>query len=390
MRKLIIFLFALTFPLGDLLNVVLGFNVSIAYTIVVIISVIFLIILPKVKIYLPKEFIWLYIFIILHVFYTYAIRYPGTLTNLCEIEVYNVVISQEPYYFIVLRYFLYLFSPIILAIYISNNSLLTYFFKCFIACFIVSIAISYSYNFIILNNVRFSGGFHDPNTFGGFSLISLFACLYLKKEKSNKLYILLSVFFLICIIVSESRSSIVGLILAVIYLYRAKYISRNTFWGMLLLSVLIIIYMISNNIGVVGRFSQISKREDGDSRLIIWGMYLNNLSDYIGFGTGLGHKFDASMQLSSNRSTHNMYLLQLVQFGIIGFILFMRTTYILIKEMNKYSREFSHIALLTAIPVAFLVLYFFSDYDNTREYAIVTSIYFIAYNFDKKGKLLVN
>lgn len=385
MRHLIIFLFALSLPLGDQLNPILGFSVSNMFMAIVAIAVMFLPCIPNLSVKIPKAFKWFYIYAVLHTLLFYSIKYPGTLADLCEIEIYGNVVSDEPYYIILLRYFFYLLTPIAISIYISNEKYLKFFFKCFVICFIASMVISYSYNIIVLNSIRFSGGFHDPNTFGGFSLIALFSSLYLKGESRKRIYIALCIFFLACILISESRASLLGTVVGVLYLFLTGYINKRVFIVMSIIALIGIGYMISNDIGVVGRFSQIAEREGGDSRTLIWLSYLGNISNYWLTGTGIGHKFDAVEWMSSMRSTHNMYLLQLVQLGILGLILFLRTIYSTVHDMNSYTKVWGRFKPLAAIVCAFLALFFFSDYDNTREYAIIIAIYFICYKLNKKA-----
>ena len=387
MRQLIIFLFALSLPLGDQLNPVLGFSVSNMFMLVIIIAILFLPTISNVIIKIPQSYKWFYVYVVLHTILFYTTKYSGTLSDLCEIEIYGNVISAEPYYMILLRYFSYLFAPIVITTYISNENHLICFFKCFVVCFIVSMMISYTYNVTVLNNVRFSGGFHDPNTFGGFSVIALFMSLYLHGEKRNSIYVMLSIFFLLCILISESRSSLLGLVVGFLYLFFAGYISKRVFVGIMMIALIGVGYMISNDVGVIGRFSQVTEREGGDSRILIWLLYLENIYSYLFLGTGLGHKFDAVIWGYSMRSTHNMYLLQLVQFGVIGFLLFVQTTYSMFRGFINYSRCMSGLKPLTATVLAFLVLFFFSDYDNTREYTILVSMYFVCYKLYNRRML---
>lgn len=378
MDKLIIFLIALSLQIGDQFDILLGFSTPVLYIISIILAFVFS--AGKWKsLRIPKIMYWLYAYVIIHVFITYAFIYPNTLTTNYSIYVWDKLIIEEPYYSMVLRYFFYLLSPIILTLYIIDKKKFSYFAKCYIFSLIFSIIISIVFSSVFPDDSRFSGGYKDPNTFGGHSIIALYLCLYLNKK--DNLFNYLSVFFVFCVAVSGSRACVLGLIMSIAVLMKYRYFKMNTAKGVVVILAVVVIFISDEYL--MERFTQIKYSNDGDLRVYIWHNYLSHLKDYFLFGTGLGHKFDAAIGVPVLRSTHNTYLSYFVQFGIVGFCLMLSTCYYMLKKALLYSkRQVSYFPLYSII-LAIFVMFFFSDYDNTREFVLLNSIFLMLYSNTK-------
>ena len=380
MNKLLLFLLALSLPLGDQLNPILGFSASLVFSFVfVLVALCYKFCLTR-KVRFPRSFSIFYLFVILHTLIIYILLYHDSIFDKCYIVIFGNTTSNDTYAVILLRYFTYFLSPILFCKLIVDENHLFYFLKSIVWCFITSAFLSYIYNVLVLNDIRFSGGFHDPNTFGGMSVISMFICFYLQRVSSKKIYYYFALIFLVFVLISESRSSLISVIVGFILLYYIGYINRRVFIAMCFFVGVFFIYMLINDIGVFGRFNDIKSRDDGDLRVVIWNMYLESYQNFAIYGTGVGHKLDAVSWYDSMRATHNMYLLQFVQFGILGLILFISTLITVLKKMWNVSKRYHKLMPLFCIEASILILYCFSDYDNTRDYVIVTMVFLSVYN----------
>lgn len=375
-RKFLIALAAVSIPLGDQLNPILGFNVSLIFVVALLLAIPYAVANRGIKI--PLVYKWFYVFAIVHIVVVYGILHPSLLTERMTVIVMDREVSNELYIIVILRYIVYLLSPVILSKLIADESGFHLFSKMFLGSFIFSIVVCYSVAAFISSSSRFLGGFHDPNTFGGISLIACAISWYYIKK--NTIYKLLFVFSIFCVILSGSRACSLGLALGILYTIINGHFSFSTklLISLMIVGSVVILFNVDNPL--LGRFEDIGSNESGDLRVVIWTEYLSNIDSYFLTGTGVGLNFEAFKLSGSMRITHNQYLLQLVQFGIIGFILFISSYIYTLVRTRKMVRIDRTVLPFFVLFLSFLVVMFFSDYDNSREYALLVTIFYCLYN----------
>lgn len=377
-KSILIFLFGISLPLGDQLNPILGINVSLLFLFTCILSLPY-VILPNDKIKVPFALKLFYGYALFHVFILYFLIRPELLSEHLKITVFGNVISNESYLTIIFRYILYLFSPILIARTISDEGNFYRFSRIFIITFVSSILVTYFTQIITSSSFRFSGGFHDPNTFGGMSIIACAICWFYAKR--NNLFKIGFLFFILCIIFSGSRACSLGLALGVIFiLFKSPISFSNKF--LILITVIACSYiLVTTDNPLTSRLSNMRGSEVADLRFIIWSEYLSNIDTYFWTGTGFGLKYEAFKLDQSMRTTHNQYLLQLVQFGIIGFLLYSYSYIDIIRKSFSLNRKDKSFFPFEVLFLSFSIVMFFSDYDNTRELATLISIFLCFYNY---------
>lgn len=384
MIRLLLFLIAFSLPLGDQMNSVFGLNISLLYAIAVIPLLLYI---PfkteKDRTLLPSSLIIFYSFVTIYIFIDVLLIHPDFLSGRNVVKVWDKVVVDESHTSTLLRYILYFYSPLVLVFYINTKSSFMFFIKTFINGFLFSILLTLLLSVTGITPDRFSGGFHDPNTFGGYSLIVFFLSVFLYRHNRKSLYFKLTAIIAIaCLIYSGSRSAALGIVFGILYLLTTKSLNLKEKRQVLIIIIVLATIVLTVGSEMITRFSIIDKSSGGgDLRVSIWLTYLSNIREYFWTGTGFGNIFEAfkHTELLNTRATHNQYLLQFVQFGIFGLILFCNMYFSLVFRLMKVSRRLHNLSYISAIFVSFCVLFFFSDYDNSREYTILISL-FLALN----------
>lgn len=169
-------------------------------------------------------------------------------------------------------------------------------------------------------------------------------------------------FFLVSIgiLLSDARSSLVGLaVLFVLYNF-SKYvvkIKRLIFFGVIFFSlfwVFFIVYLYNTGKGEYYNVAvyELTGKQLYSGREKMWGEFVNSIlnSPILGYGLGVDYGAIADIEYS----THNLYLAILLQQGLLGLFLFIFLMYYVyiksIRQHNDQSRNF----IFLAIPVILL------------------------------------
>lgn len=366
------------------MNNVFGFNISLLYAVAIIPLLIYI---PfkkeKDRTRFPKSLILFYYFVTIYILIDILLIHPDFFSGRNIVRVWDKVVVDESHTSTLLRYILYFYSPLVLVFYINIKSSFMFFIKTFINGFLFSILLTLILSIAGLSTERFSGGFHDPNTFGGYSLIVFYLSVFLYRHNSESQYFKVTAIIAVaCLIYSGSRSATLGIIFGILYLLTTKSLNLREKKQVLIIIIILGTVVLTVGTELINRFAIINKDSGGgDLRVTIWLTYLSNIKEYFWSGTGFGNILEAFKYsgLPNLRVTHNQYLLQFVQFGIFGLILFCNMYFSLVFRLMKVSRRLHNLSYISAIFVSFCVLFFFSDYDNSREYTILISL-FLALN----------
>lgn len=195
--------------------------------------------------------------------------------------------------------------------------------------------------------------------------ILLFSLSNNNKNKKIYINIIALVFTALCIVISGSRASVIGACV-VAFLYKVMDEKEGTKKNklrhniVLLIAIIcfcvILFYLSSYLYAVFNRYSITSIIQSGGSRrFYIWELYIKHvISNNFIFGVGVGGTSEMAALLETGQAAaiylkpaHNMYIQLMVEFGLIGFTLFMffylqlfRTFCTLSKEDKKLKKRY--------------------------------------------------
>lgn len=192
----------------------------------------------------------------------------------------------------------------------------------------------------------------DPNSYGGYIVISIGIAYYLYKETGQKKYIICSALEIIGLITTLSRGAILSFIIAICVVL---FINRKT---KLLGGVSIFIGLTS---GVSLLIPYFQNDRSAMSRFEMWGTAISMFKDHPVFGVGLSNytyyfgNYGSAGVLGYNPYTHNLYLKILVECGIVGELLFLTLCLTLLKLCIKYAQVDGMAMMILFGVLAFLV-----------------------------------
>lgn len=227
--------------------------------------------------------------------------------------------------------------------------------------------------------LRAYGGFSHPNILGGFIVIAILflIALYLqnKKSKCNFLFWMALIILFQALVFSFSRSAGLALILSLVflffYLYRQKKLAK--IWP--ILGVLILITAIN----FVFFQDLIQSRLNGEDRLEIKSRQERQVlevhakellgSNFI-FGYGINNyipavfnRVDNNLNVWQYQPAHNIYLLVLIELGILGFLIYFSFIFHVLLLALKSRQILKFILGLSLIVILFIS--FFDHYFYT-------------------------
>jgi O-antigen ligase len=199
-----------------------------------------------------------------------------------------------------------------------------------------------TYNFFI---ERFTGGYNDANVFGISACVALFLSLMLLIAFKNYLLKIttafLALFFLIMILLSQSRGAFLALLIG------GSSILKNR--GVAIYKILVSLVIVAVVLLLIRplfpeRFVNVNLwiEDRGSKRLDIWIIYLSHLRDFFLTGVGFSRSAEAISTgvLRMEYITHNIFLEILAEFGIVGFVLFSSVLKKFWTSINGISRIF--------------------------------------------------
>lgn len=238
---------------------------------------------------------------------------------------------------------------------------------------ITSMASSYS--------VTLSSFFPNRNQFGIFMIIVLISNLYVKQTNKKSYYKFTEIFFMINLILTMSRNSIIGMVciyLIKFYLdcFTTKKISKNK-----VLIVTLLIFALSITIGIIMSnetyvnlinklFIRSDSLESGSGRFDVWKNGINIVLDnnfLFGVGRFNGINMNKELYDSELEYFHSLYVESFVIYGFIGLVIL----YILFKHIimsirkSELDREYKNVFLTST--VVFLII---SIFETTTRFSI--------------------
>lgn len=333
--SILIILSAFCAPFGAGTQKIFNFDVSKVFVILIVLLIFYWLLFIRYKFRLfPRHYNYFMFFIILHTFITWIVFFPVEL----EFEYTGKYLIQEGFFRIgesngikISRFFLFVLYGYALASLLKNKK---QFISLVLAYSIGLIAImrlgGYTFESEIM---RYSGGSLDANAFGLSISIAIFLNIIVLNMKKLKIWIkLLNIIFIIYgiygLIICYSRSALFGFFagLFVFLIYLPNITKKIKFVLVVMIIFLLFIFIYPNLLKTTSyrmSYTNIIEKH-GSYRFDIWSYYLKNFNDYSLLGVGMYRYVEISRDFPIKRaaSTHNNYLRVLVEFGIVGFLLF--------------------------------------------------------------------
>lgn len=336
----------------------------------------------------PKEFKWLYVFILIHSIIYISLNFQsiGFGSEMGTTNDEGFAYGKTESGIVIIRYFLFLLFCLYLTVAFDNEYKLKIFAISFVIGFMCTILLGGAFHSYANALVRFSGGVQDPNVMAFDALVALIFSVYL--YKSNKMFairmflIVSFVIELLAVFLSFSRGAYLALAIWTLLYMIHKGLWRNI-WKVIMGLVIfsIIGYMAMRNLGIDSeivetRFSLEEMQEKkGANRGLIWETYLTNFDKYFVFGMGIGNSpkvmIGNKLGVSEAYESHNLYIQFFAEYGFIGLLL-----YLLYWRgyMHQNRRTQGNNYILMTVGWAFLVVTFFLNIDKGRTFWIVLAI----------------
>lgn len=250
---------------------------------------------------------------------------------------------------------------------------------------ILNISSSYS--------VSFSSIFPNRNQFGLFLITMILSNLYIKQLNKNFFYKFVEVFFIINLVLTMSRNSIIGMIsIYIIKFYLDCFVSKKISKKKILIVSLIILTMITAIIIILNnnQYMQLIDRlfirsdtlETGSGRTQVWKngieMVVNN-NIILGIGRFNAIRLNKTLYNSKLEQFHSIYIETFVTYGLTGLIiLFVLFKYIM-KRIKRSSLDLEYKNILITSLFVFMII---SIFETTTRFAIgyadiMNMVYFI-------------
>lgn len=243
----------------------------------------------------------------------------------------------------------------------------------------------------------------DENLLGlSISIAAIFSVFNIINKKQKLLNSAFLIIFILSIIASGSRSSLIALLISVLALLNLKDIKKISY--LLIFSVVLIISLLQFPVFsefVFNRFNLLDE-DKGSGRTLIWSVGINII--YENWLLGVGYRnfpnefskilgsvdlsneeyFAITLDSSSARGAHNIYLSTFAELGIFGllslFVMLKKSIILCLKNSkNYYSRLFLSLIIL-------LIVYsFFIDTQNLKMFWFVLSLP-LSLSFYKKNE----
>lgn len=259
-----------------------------------------------------------------------------------------------------------------------------------------SILIAIIVNPSLLDSSRFSlSSDSNWNLLGIFSAI-IFSHLFILwyKLHDKKTFFYLSISF-VCSLLSTSRTALLLLIISILWVLfffnsTKKYLTRNIFIVLFGLLFVLLIYLNAIHITyldkIIDRIINPRRGDISNGRFLLWSSYINYLKNnrmilLLGYGSPLIND-SISLYNGLNLVAHNMFIEQLVMYGIIGnMIIFrmFRISYCSIKSFYFKTKSF----LLEKKYIILILLVFISGFFShiLTSVLVTTELYLGIYGY---------
>lgn len=337
-----------------------------------------------------KEFVFMCIIIFIEI-----------LSNLLTILVFNNYNLNEILVIVSVSINIYFLIVCMRHYKIELKDLNTFFYKLakigVIAC-VFNLLLNYKQilNLNVLNNsyeAQFSSFFANRNTFGILMLICIISNQYLIEEKYNKKCIIYQLLFVINIILTMARTSIMGFILFYLlylfltYIEHHRKITKNNFFYILIAFTILIVCTFKvittpelfNKIDTL--FLRTNSVKSGTGRTDVWKNGLNICLQYnplFGVGRYKALELNETVFNSDLPYFHSIYIETIATYGLCGLIVLIYGLKNIFKKLRK--SKFKYNLITISCMYSFL---FISIFESTTRFSIgyadtVSLIYFFS------------
>lgn len=239
-----------------------------------------------------------------------------------------------------------------------------------------------------LKEMRIAGGFLDPNAFGISSVMAIYLCsAVIVYKKVSVLKKILSIIFvvigIISLVLSGSRGALLGSVVGFLSILIQSFRSKNILTLTIVFSIILItsIELIPEQAwDMVRARSNIEriKSDHGAGRIDIWKDYIRNIYNFCFIGVGIGRSREVIKDsFTYNFSlTHNQYLEEFVDFGIVGLSLFLMLLYSLWKKSTMDNKYNFSIQIYRGLFFSWLIMMFFVNVRQLRDFWIFLGLSF--------------
>lgn len=388
LSPIILILCAFFAPIGIGMNQLAGFDISKVFVGSCFLLILHWLLLSRRKFdAFPRAYNYFILYIIIHTIVVYTLFVPKELDfgYLGEVALggEGFTIKEESRSLEVFRIFLLVFFAYAVASYVKTKKRLV---MLALAYGIGSFFMSVFGNLCVTSQsggvIQFSGGFYNPNYFGAYAITAIWLNLAVILMPKQKVWIrvvamLLVLAALVAVLRSISRGTIlalfVGIACMVLFLSSVKRKLQIIFVGCVLGTCLFLAVPDSLTEDIYARINLDRIREKGGSyRLAVWSEYLSRYQEYLLVGTGMRRSAKA-IQYSApwaleRKKTHNTYLEALVEFGIVGFLLFLIALRFIWQKLVilHSSRKLLIDAVFIGYFVSWLTMMFFNNHYGSR------------------------
>lgn len=211
----------------------------------------------------------------------------------------------------------------------------------------------------------------DPKGILAYALVTVYMAIntlfaiyfYLKEEENKKIkYLMLSIaiFSFFALLVNNGRIGQISFISTVFILmiYYKKYLFKYKKLLILFISSFLITFTLIYSFGKLDRFvigfkelTMLKETQFAGSwghRAYMWYAAADGISNHFFFGAGVGDTIDEFIEYGNKnpskatwlRSYHNQHLDYLTKYGVVGYILFLSSIFVLLRCLYKENRYF--------------------------------------------------
>lgn len=209
--------------------------------------------------------------------------------------------------------------------------------------------------------------FDNKNIFAMQICLDVFLCMYIQHLTDSKVrkkrYQMLTVFFVVALLLTKSSAAILGCIVGgcIVLLRKLRIYNRRLFKVMVFVMVIVGIWSVditvTNSIKNSYIISLIMKSKGyyDDTRVYIWGEALERFKEH--WFVGIGADVFRTTKIAYSFATHNDYLMFLVDYGIIGFSVFVIFSGIFLKTVFEIAdKRLFEIGLAITFGLYFYIL----------------------------------
>jgi len=249
---------------------------------------------------------------------------------------------------------------------------------------------------MLMYGIRFKGFFKDTNVLGPFLTIPALFWFekYLKNYKKNWLYLVISLFIMMGIVLTFSRAAWLNIffsVLILLFLNLKKINLRNYFriFAFLFVIFILLMFILESNITILGYnlsdffINRLGLQSYDQDRFEAQRAFIKGLENAPFFGIGPGNY----RQLSEGYDTHSLYFRTLGEKGIFGLFVLALLVIISLKNFWKIRKEY---AFLLAGFIGNLINSIFVDTWHWRHLWILFVFGFALQKFgmnDRKSKI---